>query len=134
MTASARGRANRRRGAAAERSVVAWLRHNGYPDARRTLAGDGRQAGDVDGVQGLTIEVKDVDRSAWPTWMRQAEEQANGGAWVVVRRTRGNPDVGAWPCRWWTPTDDSDDQPWTFGEFIDCWLDDLVTTKEAHDA
>ena len=42
------GRANRRRGADAERSVVEFLRRSGWPDARRYLAGDGRQPGDID--------------------------------------------------------------------------------------
>lgn len=126
------GAANRRRGADAERAVVAWLRDNGYPDARRYLAGDGRQPGDIDGVPGLCIEVKDVASSAWPTWCRQAEQQAVGQAWVVVRRLRGNPNVAEWPClmatRWGT---------WQlgarsgliepFGEFMAWWSDDGAT-------
>lgn len=91
------GAANRRRGAVAERAVVAWLRARGYPDARRRLAGNG-QAGDIDGVPGLVIEVKDVAMSAWPTWCRQAAAEAGGTPWVVVRRTRGEPDVGRWLC------------------------------------
>lgn len=92
----ARGRANRRRGADAERAVVAWLRANGYPDARRYLAGDGRQPGDIDGVSGVVIEVKDVASSAWPTWRAQVLAEAGGRIPVVVRRTRGVADVGAW--------------------------------------
>ena len=95
MTA-ARGRANRRRGADAERAVVAWLRANGYPDARRYLAGDGRQPGDIDGVPGVVIEVKDVASSAWPTWRAQVLAEAGGRIPVVVRRTRGVGDVGQW--------------------------------------
>lgn len=121
--------ANRRRGADAERAVVAFLRDNGYPDARRYLAGDGRQPGDIDGVPGLCIEVKDVAASSWPTWCRQADAEAGGRTWVVVRRKRGNPNVAEWPCiaatRWET---------WRlgarsgliepFGEFMAWWRDD----------
>ena len=95
MTA-ARGRANRRRGADAERAVVAWLRANGWPDARRYLAGDGRQPGDIDGVPGVVIEVKDVASSSWPTWRAQVLAEAGGRIPVVVRRTRGVGDVGLW--------------------------------------
>ncbi len=91
------GAASRRRGADAERAVVAWLRAHGHPDARRRLAGNG-QAGDIDGIPGLVIEVKDVANSAWPSWCRQAAAEAGGTPWVVVRRTRGEPDVGQWPC------------------------------------
>ena len=93
--------ANRRRGARAEVAVVNYLRDNGYPDARRYLAGDGRQPGDIDGWHPLICcEVKDVKSSAWPSWCRQAVAEAREGMVpVVVRRTRGVPDVGAWECR-----------------------------------
>lgn len=94
------GRTSRRRGADAERSVVKHLQALGYPDARRYLSGDGRQPGDIDGVPGLVVEVKDCKKSAWPTWTRQAAEEAGGREWVVVRRTRGVKDVGAWQARW----------------------------------
>lgn len=99
MTAE-RGRANRRRGAVAERAVVNYLRANGWPDARRYLAGDGRQPGDIDWHPLICLEVKDVASSAWPSWCRQAAAAAPAGTVpVVVRRTRGVPDVGLWECR-----------------------------------
>ena len=95
-----RGRRNRRRGAEAERMVVNFMRSNGFPDARRYLAGDGRQPGDIDAHPLLCIEVRDRASSAWPTWCRQAVAEAREGMVpVVVRRTRGVPDVGAWECR-----------------------------------
>lgn len=100
------GAANRRRGADAERSVVTYLRTHGWPDARRYLAGDGRQPGDIDAIPGIVIEVKDVAASAWPTWCRQAEAQAGlHRAWIVVRRTRGTRDVGQWGAAWHDPND-----------------------------
>lgn len=98
------GAANRSRGARAEVAVVNWMRVNGYPDARRYLAGDGRQPGDIDAIPGVCIEVKDRAGSAWPTWLRQAA--AEGGPKrisCVVRRTRGVPDVGRWEARWHEP-------------------------------
>ena len=115
--------ANRRRGADAERAVVAWLRDNGYKDARRYLAGDGRQPGDIDGVPGLCIEVKDVAASSWPTWCRQAEAEAGGRAWVVVRRKRGTPDVAKWPCTFALPGLDAT-ASMQFGAFVRWWRDD----------
>lgn len=92
--------ANRRRGADAERAVVAYLRANGWPDARRYLAGDGRQPGDIDAWPGVAIEVKDRAGSSWPSWCAQAVAEAGPNRVpVVVRRTRGVPDVGQWETR-----------------------------------
>jgi hypothetical protein len=108
------GAASRRRGADAERAVVRYLRENGWPDARRYLAGDGRQPGDIDAIVGVTIEVKDRAASAWPTWQRQAETEAGPDRIaIVVRRTRGNPNPGQWLARWRKPGDTE----WTAGTF-----------------
>lgn len=102
---SKRGRNARRRGASAENEVAKYLRTEGYPDARRYLAGDGRQPGDIDWHPLVLVEVKDVAGSAWPTWCRQAIEEAREGiAAVVVRRTRGVPDVALWQARVHAPT------------------------------
>jgi hypothetical protein len=91
--------ANRRRGADAERAVVNYLRSMGWPDARRYLAGDGRQPGDIDFSPGVCLEVKDVASSAWPTWRAQCVAEAGGRIPIVVRRTRGVTDVGAWEAQ-----------------------------------
>ena len=95
-----KGRNARKRGARAEVQVVNWLRGVGWPDARRYLAGDGRQPGDVDWHPLVVLEVKDVAGSAWPTWCRQAvAASAPGQVPCVVRRTRGVADVAAWETR-----------------------------------
>ena len=100
MDASSQGRANRRRGADAERAVVRYLRSRGYPDARRYLAGDSMQPGDLDWHPLFCVEVKDVAASMWPTWCRQALDQCKPGLVpVVVRRERGVSDPGRWECR-----------------------------------
>lgn len=87
---------SRNKGAQAERDVVAWLRRNGYPDARRYLAGDGRQPGDIDGVPALSLEVKNQRVLALPAWLRQAEDEARGNLPVVVHKPIGVTDVGRW--------------------------------------
>ena len=93
------GAANRRRGADAERAIVRWLNTNGH-NARRYLAGDGKQPGDIDWHPLVVLEVKDVASSAWPSWCRQADKAAGPDQVpVVVRRTRGVPDPGQWECR-----------------------------------
>jgi hypothetical protein len=106
------GAANRRRGHVAERRVAAYLREHGYPNAqtsRAALGHDGtRQPGDViHGPDRLVVSVKDVAASCWPTWCRQAREEADGRPWVVVRKLRGagGGDVGQWPCVYPRETD-----------------------------
>jgi hypothetical protein len=105
--ASKRGRRSRKRGHVCERAVASFLRSNGYPDAETTrsrLGHDGFHApGDVVGIPGWIVETKDVKASAWPTWCRQAALEANGGRWVVVRRTRGQTDVGEWLVKYSSP-------------------------------
>lgn len=104
MTAenAARGRSNRRKGAEAERAVVAYLRANGFPDARRYLAGDSRQPGDIDWHPLICLETKNVKGSScWPTWCRQAVAACRPGLVpAVVRRTDTYTNVGAWECRY----------------------------------
>lgn len=127
------GAASRRKGHQAERDVAAYLRSRGYVDAettRRRLGHDGAHApGDVVGIPGLVIEVKDIASSAWPTWCKQAQAEAGDRPWVVVRRLRGCRDVGLWPSlaatKWGT---------WSlgarsgliipFGEYVDWWESD----------
>lgn len=91
------GGMSRRKGCRAEVAVVNWLRSHGWPDARRYLSGDGRQPGDVDGVPGVCIEVKDHQAHAIPAWLRQVELEAGPNLPVVVVKERGEIDPG----RWW---------------------------------
>jgi hypothetical protein len=86
----------RAKGNAAEVAVVNWLREHGYPDARRYLAGDGRQPGDIDGVPALCIDVKNQQRHAIGEWLRQAEREARSNLPVVVVKPRGETDPGKW--------------------------------------
>ena len=102
-SASAQGRANRARGARAEVAVVNWLKANGWPDARRYLAGDGCQPGDIDAIAGVAIEVKDVAKLAWPAWREQALAEADWRIPIVVRRTRGVVDAGSWEAHVYDP-------------------------------
>ena len=99
------GAASRTRGANAERAVVNYLKQQGWPQARRVLAGDGHQHSDIECWSGISIEIKDRSSSAWPSWREQAITQARPEDVVVVmRRTRGITDVGRWPAQ--MPQDD----------------------------
>jgi len=91
------GNAPRRKGHTAERELAAWLRRNGYPEARRFLAGDGRQPGDVDGIPGVCLEVKNAARVQLGPWLAQVDAEARSGSvpFVVVRLPRIT-DPGEW--------------------------------------
>ena len=106
------GAAPRLKGANAERALVRWLRETGHaPDARRYLAGDGRQPGDIDALPGLCLEVKARDRCAPGGWMIQAESQAAGRLAVVVYHPPGVADPGQWVAML------------RFDEFLTLWQD-----------
>ena len=91
------GAASRRRGANAERMVVDHLRAHGWPDARRYLAGDGRQPGDVDAIPGVVFEVRSRAECKPGSWMADAEAQAGPERLAVV--IYHPPGVGD-PARW----------------------------------
>lgn len=90
------GAMSRRKGVKAEADVAAWLRDHGYPDARRYLSGDGRQPGDIDGVPGVCLEVKNQERYSLAEWLAQAEAEAGPNLPVVVFKARGQVDPGRW--------------------------------------
>src|SRR5271156_2588884 len=90
------GRGSRRKGAYKEVQVVNWMRGRGSPDARRYLAGDGRQPGDIDALPGICLEVKARAECKPGTWMTQAELEAGSRLAVVVYHPPGVADVGEW--------------------------------------
>lgn len=89
--------AQRRKGADYERAAVNWLRAHGYPDARRYLAGDGRQPGDLDAIPGVTIDVKARRELDIPGWLRQVELEAGPARLPLLWVHRpGLADPGDW--------------------------------------
>lgn len=110
-TASERGRANRRKGADAERSVAKWLRANGFPGAERAIraayVGSDRvipDPGDLTGTPGLVWQVKDCKREQLSSWLFETEQQrskANATYGMLITRRPGKADVGRWWC--WLP-------------------------------
>jgi hypothetical protein len=95
------------KGSGAERAVVAWLK-KWYPYVDRRLAGATLDKGDISGIPGVTIEIKNHDKMALSGWLKELEtEMANDGAWtgVVIHKKRGTTDVGEWyatmPAKVW---------------------------------
>ena len=100
--------AAKRKGSQAERDVVAWLKANGYPYADRRLAGATLDKGDISGVPGVTIEIKNHAKMDLAGWTAELEvEMKNDGAWTgtVLHKRKGKGDVGEWyatmPAKVW---------------------------------
>jgi hypothetical protein len=91
--------AAKQKGTAAETAVVQYLRAAGFIQAeRRTLNGT-KDRGDIAGIPGVVIEVKNCARQELPAWVAEAEiERDNDHASLGVvwhkRRGKGNP--GDW--------------------------------------
>lgn len=100
--------ASKRKGSQAERDVVAWLKANGYPYADRRVAGATLDKGDISGVLGVTIEIKNHAKMDLAGWVAELEiEMANDNAWTgaVIHKRKGKGDVGEWyatlPAKVW---------------------------------
>jgi Holliday junction resolvase len=84
--------ASKRRGTAFETDVCRYLsEEHGLPVERRALRGT-RDCGDVAGLPGFVLELKNCKRTELAAWMDEAlKEAANDGApfYVVVHKRRG---------------------------------------------
>lgn len=89
----------KRKGSAAELAVAKWLRLLGWTNAERSRAGWTDDRGDIDGIPGVCIEVKNEKRIDLPGYLRELEvEMKNAKAWagaVIVKR-RGSSDPADW--------------------------------------
>jgi hypothetical protein len=87
------------KGTAAETAVVRFLRDAGFAQTeRRTLNGQ-HDRGDIAGIPGVVIEVKNCARQELPAWVAEAEtERDNDRATlgVVWHKRRGTTDPGRW--------------------------------------
>ena len=101
MSASARGRSNRARGAAKERELFALLSESLGIKVERELAQSRDGGADSRGVPGWVIECKYVQQLARPTWWRQvlraaSESGRQPALFYRVARPRGAPLSDAW--------------------------------------
>jgi len=98
----------KRKGSAAELAVAKWLRKLGWIHAERSRAGWTDDRGDIDGMPGVCIEVKNEKKIDLPGYLRELDvEIANAQAWtgtVIVKR-RGSMNVDDWyavmPAKIW---------------------------------
>lgn len=87
------------KGTRAETAVIAYLRIRGAVNAERRALNGGKDRGDVTGIPGVCIEVKDERKVDLAGWLTEAlVEQRNSGAAVgfawAKRRGKGSP--GEW--------------------------------------
>ena len=88
------------KGSQAERDVVKWLKQ-WYPYADRRLAGATLDKGDISGIPGVTIEIKNHAKMNLAGWVAELEtEMDNDKAWTgtVLHKRKGTSDVGQWYC------------------------------------
>jgi Holliday junction resolvase len=77
---------SRAKGSAAEREIVAILKERGYDVHRTPLSGALEwMPGDITGLP-YCIEVKRCEQVRLGDWVKQAKEQAKGGAWLLIHR------------------------------------------------
>ncbi len=86
------------KGSKAERDLVSYLLE-WFPYAERRLAGATEDKGDIAGVNGVCIEVKDHKQMALAGWVEEMlVETKNAKAWtgVVVHKRKGKGNAGDW--------------------------------------
>ena len=91
---------NKRKGDAAERLTVQWLRDKGYIHAERAYgAGRNDDVGDIDGIPGVCIEVKDHGKHTLAEFIAELEvemKNSHADTGVVIIKRRGTTDVDQW--------------------------------------
>ena len=86
------GRASKQKGARFELQIAHYLQDHGFPDVHRTAQHCGKtgDAGDVEGIAGLHIECKHVERvnlySAYHQAVRDNNAKNNGDIPIVVHK------------------------------------------------
>ncbi|MFF9714796.1 hypothetical protein ACF1DW_04260 [Streptomyces sp. NPDC014603] len=87
------------KGTAAETAVVRFLQAAGFAQAERRTLNGVQDRGDIAGIPGVVIEVKNHARDQLPAWVAEAElERDNDRAslGVVWHKRRGTTDPGRW--------------------------------------
>ena len=92
--------ASKAKGSKAELDVAKWLKQ-WFPYADRRLAGATLDKGDISGIPGVTIEVKNHAKMDLAGWVAELEtEMSNDNAWTgtVIHKRKGKANVDHWYC------------------------------------
>ena len=90
---------NKTKGNVAERAVVTYLRGRGFIHAERSRAGWTDDRGDIDGLPGVCIEIKNEKRINLAGYMDELLREtlaAKADTGVVIVKKRGTADVAQW--------------------------------------
>ena len=91
--------ASKRKGSKAELDVVKYLQSQGWIYAERRLAGDRNDKGDVAGVNGVCIEIKNRTKISLAEWIAEMiveTKNALARTGVVIHKRKGKSDVADW--------------------------------------
>jgi len=87
------------KGTAAETAVVRYLRSVGFVQAERRALNGIADRGDIAGIPGVVIEVKNHARQELPAWVAEAETERdndNADLGVVWHKRRGKGSPADW--------------------------------------
>lgn len=90
---------SKQKGTAAETAVVKYLKTNGFNGVERRALTGAYDKGDISGIEGLVIEVKDHRTMTLGQWIEELKveiDNANAETGVVIHKRRGKGDVGEW--------------------------------------
>lgn len=90
---------SKQKGTAAETAVVKWLQEKGRKDVERRALSGILDRGDIAGIPGVVIEVKNHAKMTLSQWLDELDvevknDKADTG--VVLHKKRGTTDVGQW--------------------------------------
>ncbi len=88
---------SKRKGSAWELAIAKYLIEHGWKRAERRIAGSNLDKGDINGIDGCTIEAKNEKRIDLSGYLKELEvEMANAKAdtGVVIVKKKGITDVG----------------------------------------
>lgn len=90
---------SKQKGTAAETAVVNWLKSHGRKHVERRSLNGSSDRGDVAGLPGVVIEVKNHARMELSQWLAELEvemhnDKADTG--VVIHKKKGTTDVAEW--------------------------------------
>lgn len=113
------------KGTAAETAVVSFLASNGFPYVERRALNGALDLGDITGIPGICIEVKNCKEYTFAAWMRETETErvnarADYGILVVKPKGVGSTRVDKWwACMYFKPFNLLVDEA---GAFPGSWL------------
>ncbi len=91
---------SKEKGSRFEVEVVEYLRANGFPHVERRAMRGIRDTGDVSGLPGWVLELKNCRAMSLGEWVAEAEKEAKnagfGAFWAVVHKRRQKSAAGAY--------------------------------------